>query len=950
MSDGNAGGPKAAGSQFADLMRNVTELENIHRKGKTGRVEVTGISGAEVKDSPVTFRGRKVVSVKPRQNLLKRLIAFFSPTRRAREQRAREREAKALLHDQVLLALGDKGLDKQDRRRLVNDVAKGIIPGFSNVERREIKDRSLDALYRSKSMRMILSEAEQGINTFPTLTDSIPSVSLYKARDAIKGYYTTLLLDPDRISHNSPTRQDLEKLEQHFKETRQPIAYEYLVTEVIEEIVHSFRERLPQDEYFDLLSTWSDEYKPDREQVLAGLLRQIFFNATVERPSIHGRPRDLVLEKSYRFIQDMSRHQGLKARFDLTSRVIHLETQFHKDKAQVCRKLDRLSAEVTELDLEGIKERLKAGEELSQKEGQLIAESRRVLLDIQLTAGRRWDLNLLSQPEQWSGQKDYLVKLLKIQEIGTLRGQQIDLAQLDWLIKQHDDARTHPRVAIEGAGLTGLMLALSQFEAGANVSLFEKRSSEYDKVQIVRLDRKWMDMLKFYLGEHYHELFGEGGEGNGIVHPDGIGEIATDRLEEVLHDRLAELIARNNEQTSDSEVPSSLERIVAFELERIEPGEEGYQIRARYNPAYDSAQLSKTKDYTPGRALKHRSVDMLICADGKNSRLRGRYMTDHLFSFAKPYGVCSWEFNKGKAFSKKSRTNRVGLVNFERKKGEELQLVRDELVGDWKNVVKKGKALPNQKQNTFQDFREMVVFNKDFHQHFNKLLTGELFFLRQPDESIKSAVVPEDLAELERLTLDQGMQTRCFENKDLVYIGMELPEPFDQYCKKLEDEILQKELSSLGSRLDPLTAEGAVKKAKEGVKMVQKAWFQAVAHYYGIDRSTSLGATSDKMNQKFASVFPLSQQRVKQNVVTEKAHGHNLAVTVAGEAAASSHFMTGSGLSGARENILHLQNFTHKTAKDTYPFDPAQHQADLEAKQKITADEIGRRDGILMMS
>ncbi|WP_257293100.1 hypothetical protein, partial [Endozoicomonas sp. ONNA1] len=498
MSIGGAGGSTGPAAQFVELMNNVKELETIHRKGETGRVDVSGVSGLVAKDSLATFRGRKVVSVKPRGNLLKRLVAFFSPTRRARELRAREREATALLHDQVLQALGDRQLDKQDRIRLVEDVANGIIPGFSRAERQEIRDRSLNTILRSESTGAMLIEAEQGIKAFPRLTNSIPAVSLYNARQAIKGYYTTLLLAPDRIPDTSRLHQDLAKLEQHFNDTRQSDGYQDLVNEVIQEIVHSFPERLSKDEYSQLLADWSGLPHTNRDKALARVADQTFANATRTELSIHGHPRELVLGKSYLFLQAMSRHPELTSRFNLL-RVEQLKNQLNNDKAQVREALDRLSAEVTELDVDSIRERLQAGEELTKEEGQLIAESRRVLLDIQLAAGRRWDLSMLSQPEHWNDQKDQLSKLLKIQEIGTLRGQEVDLAQLDWLIKQHDDARTHPRVAIEGAGPTGLTLALSQFEAGANVSIFEKKSTEYDRVQVVRLDPKWMDMLKFYL-------------------------------------------------------------------------------------------------------------------------------------------------------------------------------------------------------------------------------------------------------------------------------------------------------------------------------------------------------------------------------------------------------------------------------------------------------------------
>ncbi|WP_422138395.1 hypothetical protein [Endozoicomonas sp. ALC020] len=913
MSVGGAGGRTQASSQYADLMDNVGKLETFCRQRKTARLEVISESGAPGQDTSASFRGRKVISVKPRGNLFKRLIAFFSPTRSAKAKRAREREAKVLLHDQVMKAIEGGELSKQDRKRLVDDVSGGVIPGFSRSERESIRGRILHAVLRSENINTMLSEAEEGIKSLPALIDKIPAVSLHDAREAVKGIYKASLLKPGRISNDSRLQQDLGRLERHFADSAQSGDFRCLVEEVIRETLHSLPERLSQDEYDDLLSIWGEESNsfiiPDHELPLRTVVKQIFLSAASAESSIHSDPRNLVLEKDYRLIQDLKRYPKLKIEVNRRSEFSYLKRQLSADKAKVRKALNQLSAEVTRLDVDNIRERLKAGENLTKEEGQLIAESRRALLDIQLTAGRRWELSILSQPEQWPGQQDTLTKLLKIQEIGTLRGQEIDLAQLDWLIKQHDDARTHPRVAIEGAGPTGLALALSQFEAGADVSVFDNRSTEYDKGQVVRLDLKWMDMLKFYLGEHYYELFGEGEESKGIVRSDGLGEIAIQHLEEVLQDRLNELRQRNN-QTHEGDGPASLERMTAFELEGVESGVEGFKVRARYNPAYDAAQQAGAKHDTLEEAVVHRPVDMIICASGKNSRLGNKFLKDGMGNYGRSYTACSWE-------------------------------------------GKQGEELPNQELNTFQDFRKTVVFNKDFHQHFKEQLYQELQMLKESDDPIRNVVFRKDLEELERRTLDQGMQTRCLENKNLVYIGMELPDPLNQYCHKLKRDIRDQLLKSSTSGSGPGNSEEAyqraTKKALESVKkVVHKAWLQAVAHYHGIDQSGSIGATSDKINHQFTSVLFARHQRREQNFAISEAHGHQLAVTAAGETAVGDHFMLDSGLSGARENVLSLQDFTHKTAKHTDPFDPDLHRAELETRHRRITDDVSEHARVFL--
>src|SRR5262249_22288884 len=137
----------------------------------------------------------------------------------------------------------------------------------------------------------------------------------------------------------------------------------------------------------------------------------------------------------------------------------------------------------------------------------------------------------------------------------------------------------HPRVGIEGAGPTGLLLAITQFEAGSNVSLFEKRSGLYDRSQIVRLDTKWMAMLKFYLGEQYYKLFLDENH-KGVVREDGFGEITTMDLEAVLNIRLNELISMLEPKDQ-----SQLEIFAAHDVKQItHPGylKDNFSIVAEY--------------------------------------------------------------------------------------------------------------------------------------------------------------------------------------------------------------------------------------------------------------------------------------------------------------------------------------------------------------------------------
>lgn len=60
---------------------------------------------------------------------------------------------------------------------------------------------------------------------------------------------------------------------------------------------------------------------------------------------------------------------------------------------------------------------------------------------------------------------------------------------------------------IEGAGPTGLLMALTQYEQGMNVDLREKRAQDYTREQMVRLDPIWMGHLEYLLGNEFDRLF-----------------------------------------------------------------------------------------------------------------------------------------------------------------------------------------------------------------------------------------------------------------------------------------------------------------------------------------------------------------------------------------------------------------------------------------------------------
>jgi len=142
------------------------------------------------------------------------------------------------------------------------------------------------------------------------------------------------------------------------------------------------------------------------------------------------------------------------------------------------------------------------------------------------------------------------------------------------------------------------------------------------------------------------------------------------------------------------------------------------------------------------------------------------------------------------------------------------------------------------------------------------------------------------------------LQTRTFENKGLIYIGMELPDAFNKYLEKIN----QSQISLTKENLNNV------------VKTIQTTWFELVGEHYSLE-------TSLKMDRNFVATFPVDQNRLsKEHSYCEiLAEGSRLLVTAAGDAFASPHFMRYSGLTGARENILHLQEYMKDHIQQNQP-------------------------------
>jgi hypothetical protein len=121
---------------------------------------------------------------------------------------------------------------------------------------------------------------------------------------------------------------------------------------------------------------------------------------------------------------------------------------------------------------------------------------------------------------------------------------------------------------------------------------------------------------------------------------------------------------------------------------------------------------------------------------------------------------------------------------------------------------------------------------------------------------------------------------------------------------------------------------------------IKQVWFNNVAKAYGMDQSHNL--TMQNMDKKFAAMFPVDQQRLHHDhFFTHVTRGaKTLFVAAAGDANNSPHFMRYSGLTGAREDILHLQKRTEAICNQTPPAKLAELEYKLKQDFERTAEFV----------
>ncbi|WP_281645697.1 hypothetical protein [Parendozoicomonas sp. Alg238-R29] len=887
---------RAADQQPTTFIHNLSQLELAN--GSKGRIKI----GADSK-------GRAVVKVTSNWSLVLWLKNTWGNSK-----------AKQTLHDQALTTLRSTEISSiRIKERLVTDIRSGVFPFMSKSERRTINQTfgSKETVAKEQVNQHLLLEPTKALDTarqeLERLKAKLPSVSIADTTVFMRATHSGALQDPDSAAEFEAFHTTLE---QHFESTSQKRLYDQTSLNITAELLEDFETHAPQK--FQEIRTGFAK-RPDNYPAVKTYVNDLERRADLPHSATGDRPDHFTVQDLHALEMLASGSRtGVKVKESLEQSLHSPATEAVFNSAQEkLRNFDthQLKGSIDQaqkLWLKMAKPRLprlakrvlrnRRNRILAQLKPQLAiaAEARAKLHTINSTVGRKWAPDVLRNPALCGPvlSKTYQ----QLEEVEKLAGQVMYDAQLQFMHDSHNSKPNHPQVVIEGGGPVGLISAMRQYEKGAKVVVLEKRDTLYNRPQVVRLDNQWGKDLRHHLGEQFDELVAPE-SGKAKIQPDGSIYIVTKALEDVLHTRLSELTA------SDPHKPPHIQRLAAHALTSVEPPNQlggKYRVIAQYESKYDPGAEKNPKQ----QVREVFETDLLICAGGKESPTRSKFLNHCPVTQPKQYGVASWESpkiqNQGldtfPAFQDVLATDTEFQNNYRTQLHETLHPFNGHV----------GIALSNAARKDL--VRTLGLTEDDLSPLLNTVEGDDRTLLIEIINDLRDGRMNSDALTLDDmlpLINDNVCQLRTFENRNLVYLGMEIPDLAHQW------------METVGSNLDPV-------ERKEIQNTVRQLWFQASAEKQGV--AQKLGVNLGMMNSQFATTFPVAQDKPLDHfTVIEGQHGGaSLTIAASGDAATSPHFMTYSGLTSGRETIDALCSFTDQVASGT------SSRADVD--RKLTED------------
>ncbi len=699
---------------------------------------------------------------------------------------------------------------------------------------------------QSQLSGLFINPVRVAVKELERLRRLMPSVDVFQARTFLEA---VAILDLTQPSQAFPFRQFRQELKEHFLRNRLRYPFEVAMDDIFLNVLDATAQQMTEESFQKLLR---ENIKPNDEMV-SQLLARIEGN-TVGKPSFTGDPQCLVSTRAIAILKYMSKAWPHR-----------VEPEILHEKV-----LETLASDITAVvgsdSFISIEQAIKSHPMVVPTS--VLAEGHRAMYDLRMALGGRWNLMELRDSPLVDSRLRHVLTVLQQWETRTTPA--VQQARLEYLQSRHDGTLNHPRVVIEGGGPVGLLQALKAYESGADVTLFEKRDTLYTRPQILRLDPQWLNDLRYYLSSAQFDLLfdttdaqdrawerGEYDRGRGRIAADGSGHVSTWALEEVLHLRLSELISLEEHRHGHT---GRLQRLAAHEVSGIKPPVQegdGYRVGYTYEPKNDPT-LSDEARRVSIPSEQSIAADVVIAAGGLRSGLREQFFNATAVTSSSYYGVASWE-NTGH----KHRTPPL----------------RDDI----HRVV----ALQRPVLFEFKDLLASVLDPREgsVGPYLSEGAQGFLRVMLNQDETPQTPAV--GVAQAIEQIEGAICQLRAFENLGMNYIGMEIPDSLEHWFERV-DKALR----------DDVTIPVADKNEIRSV--LKECWFQNMANHLGLDER--LKATMPFINRKFTATFPVAQQRIDEGYsdLHSPSRIDELVIIPTGDAVASPHFMTASGLSGGR--------------------------------------------------
>ncbi|KEQ19236.1 hypothetical protein [Endozoicomonas numazuensis] len=722
------------------------------------------------------------------------------------------------------------------------------------------------------------------------LAKKMPNINLADANEFLWLYYTCEFLE---VGSSDAADELKTKLDQNFSAAGLSSQYKRLQTEKMWQAVRLLKIDRSPEAFTRLIDEMSEIGTPLRFKLTQHLVKDIDERSFRKVPNPNGDPAKKVDSLQLEFLEQVQdtdelmedlgfeiydpdesdkpltvRSQQVDVRAQLKDELLIYSTE-HESFAQL---VDQLEA----IDPDAMSKKVKDNERLTPEELNAIVAAKKQKLEIAQTLGRKWGDSLLLDGRNWPDD-DARHTLLKLHQLAILNSPVISTALNSWILNKHQEKEYHPQVVIEGSSSHGLLAALTQVEAGADVTLLLSSEPLFDPAETIRLDPQWIETLRFHLGGQFDQLFTsvpavEYEESrSGLIHSDGFGEVSASALHQALWNQVQKVAQYKS---------SPLRMVSNTRVTEIETPDQ-----------HDEKYLLHVEQQNGESTLRHKiPVDLLINAGKAPNAVSADFLetvtkVDEIPSVAqkaqpKPpkrlASRCTFSLPQSPTLTKPTGESPFDIVVPD--KTFHKSLVRNIL----DRLGHKAPPMPGVREKVQADIRLHLIERKESFDNKSQYKLAE---------EMKKLY-------LSMKTTPMHLKTFHSESRESLQLEMELPQPISAFLDTANAYLKHN---------DATPQEAGII-----CQHILSAWFETVAIHIQLPKR---GIRPKHLRPETLSTFSAEQTFLEPPVHTLEANNSILTLTAIGPAAVNNPLSPEANQSSAREHILQCQALTEKLSE-----------------------------------